>query len=206
MSYATTRDAMNQKRMQMFGLRSEIQQMQAAIEPQPVDDFVFETVDGPWRLSEMFGEKTDLFAIHNMGAVCLYCTLWADGFNGVYAHLADRAAFVVTSPDAPVAQRRFAESRGWRFPMASLADNGFAAEMGYFDPKSQHGDGYLPGVSVFQKKSGQIVRVSDTPFGPGDDFCSIFSLFSMLPEGIGDWQPRFKYRSQSPSVARFAPD
>lgn len=193
MTYETTRDAMNAKRMQMLALRGEIKALQAEIEPQPVDDYVFETTDGETRLSAMFGDKSDLFVVHNMGAGCMYCTLWADGFNGVYDHLSDRAAFVVTSPDAPAAQKKFAEGRGWRFPMASLGDNGFAAEMGFTDTKGQFGGGYMPGVSVFQKRGDQVVRVSDTMFGPGDDFCSVFSFLGLLPEGQGDWQPQYKY-------------
>ena len=191
--YEATRDAMNAKRMQMFALREEIKSLQADIAPQPISDYVFETSEGERRLSALFGDKPDLIAVHNMGASCLYCTLWADGLNGVYDHLADRAAFVVTSPDAPDAQARFAASRGWRFPMASVRANSFAADMGYFSAESPHGGGYLPGVSVFQRKSGGVVRVSDTPFGPGDDFCAVFSLFAMFPEGVGDWAPKFRY-------------
>ena len=34
--------------------------------------------------------KDDLVVIHNMGASCAYCTLWGDGFNGVYEHLANK--------------------------------------------------------------------------------------------------------------------
>ena len=46
--------------------------------------------------------KRDLIVIHNMGASCPYCTLWADGFNGIYDHLADRAAFVALQPRSAV--------------------------------------------------------------------------------------------------------
>ena len=48
----------------------------------PVEDVVFESEVGPVRLSELFGEHDDLVIIHNMGASCRYCTLWADGFSG----------------------------------------------------------------------------------------------------------------------------
>jgi peroxiredoxin len=39
--------------------------------------------------------------------------------KGIYNHLADRAAVVVVSPDPPEVQQRFAQSRGWKFPMVS---------------------------------------------------------------------------------------
>ena len=75
--------------------------------------------------------SSDLFVIHNMGRSCPNCTLWADGFNGIYPHIADRAAFVVASPDPPDVQQSFAASRGWRFPMVSHQGSSFAADMGY---------------------------------------------------------------------------
>lgn len=71
------------------------------------------------RLSELFGNKKDLILIHNMGNSCPYCTMWADGFNGLLQHLQDRAAFVVSSPDDPMTQKDFASSRGWKFKMIS---------------------------------------------------------------------------------------
>src|SRR5213595_1729644 len=36
------------------------------------------------RLSELFGKHEDLILIHNMGAGCMYCTMWADGLNGLF--------------------------------------------------------------------------------------------------------------------------
>ena len=56
------------------------------------------------KLSELFGKKKDLIIIHNMGTACAYCTMWADGFNGVHKHLENRAGFVVVSNDKPELQ------------------------------------------------------------------------------------------------------
>lgn len=53
------------------------------------------------KLSRLFGKNNDLILVHNMGRQCPYCTLWADGFNGLVKHLEDRASFVVVSPDPP---------------------------------------------------------------------------------------------------------
>ena len=96
-----------------------------------MEDYTFMGPDGPVRLSALFGGKKDLIVVHNMGAGCSYCTMWADGFNGVYPHLADRAAFVVVSPDAPAAQKKFAESRAWRFPMLSGRKSDFSENLGF---------------------------------------------------------------------------
>src|SRR6516162_6332847 len=39
-----------------------------------------------------FWRQEYLFVIHNMGAGCRNCTLWADGFNGMLRHIENRAA------------------------------------------------------------------------------------------------------------------
>jgi predicted dithiol-disulfide oxidoreductase (DUF899 family) len=109
MSYAESMRALKAKRRALLALHEEIRDLQKVVEPQPVDDYLFEGWNGPVRLSELFGGKRDLFVIHNMGTTCRYCTMWADGFNGVYDHLADRAAFVLATPDTPDVQRQFAK-------------------------------------------------------------------------------------------------
>lgn len=189
MKYADATTKLAEYRSKIAEIREAMREVQAAIEPQAVKDYVFQTSDGEVKLSELFGDKNDLIVIHNMGASCPYCTMWADGYNGIYDHLADRAAFVVSTPDAPVAQKSFASKRGWRFPMVSHKGTSFAADMGYVDEAG----GFLPGISAFQRRNGRVVRVSNTDCGPSDDFCALWHLVDLLPEGAGDWEPRFKY-------------
>ena len=189
MTYQDNAAALKAYRGQITEIRRKMREIQAAVEPEAVAEYAFAVPDGTTRLSDLFGAKDDLFVIHNMGASCQYCTLWADGFNGIYEHLANRAAFVVCTPDAPDVQRRFAAARGWRFPMVSHQGTNFAADMGY---RSESG-GWLPGVSVFRREGDRVARVADTGLGPGDDFCSLWHFFDLLPEGAGGWSPRFKY-------------
>ncbi len=190
MSYAETQSAMDGYRAKIAALRQEMRALQAATEPQPVRDYVFATNEGEVRLSQLFGDKRDLIVVHNMGRGCAYCTMWADGFNGVYQHLASRAAFVVTTPDAPAVQRRFAADRGWRFPMVSHQANSFSADMDYKTDSGQN----APGVSAFRKlDDGSIVRVGDTDLGPRDDFCSVYHLLDLLPEGSDSFSAKFRY-------------
>jgi len=102
--------------------------------------------------------------------------------------VANRVAFVVSSPDPPEVQREFAASRGWKFPMVSHAGTTFAADMGFRTDK-----GWRPGVSVFRRAGNKIFRVSEATFSPGDDFCTVWHLFDLLPGGPGDWRPKFRY-------------
>jgi predicted dithiol-disulfide oxidoreductase (DUF899 family) len=88
-------------RRQIAELRTKMREAREATDPEEVADYVFTNFDGAVRLSELFGDKPDLIVIHNMGSACPNCTLWADGFNGVYDHLRNRAAFAVSTPDPP---------------------------------------------------------------------------------------------------------
>lgn len=154
-----------------------------------VDDHVLRAADGDIRLSELFGDRDELVLIHNMGGSCSYCTLWADGFNGLLPHLEDRAAFVVVSPDAPDAQRTIAETRGWNFAMASSVGTNFHEQLG-----SGSGEEASPGVSTFVRASdGSIERVAYANFGPGDNYCPVWDLFDLLPES--QWGPKQRYES-----------
>lgn len=183
MKYADASSKLADYRRQIAAIREKMRDTLAAVEPQAVSDYELKSTEGPVRLSELFGAHQDLIVIHNMGTSCSYCTLWADGYNGIHQHVITRAGFVVSSPDPPPVQKSFAESRGWRFPMVSHAGTSFAADMGYVSAKG----GWLPGVSVFKREGDSILRVSDTQFRPGDDFCTLWHFFDLLPGGAGDW-------------------
>jgi predicted dithiol-disulfide oxidoreductase (DUF899 family) len=188
MGYQDTTGKLAQYRSEIAALRKKMRELQASVEPQEVDDYEFATGNGPVRLSELFGDKDYLFVIHNMGAGCPYCTLWADGFNGFVAHIENRAAFALASPDDPDKQDKFKAARDWRFRMVSYGNSTFAVDMGY-----RGEDGHHPGVSVFRRRGGKMFRVSDTSFSPGDDFCTIWHFFDLIPEGSGGWAPKYKY-------------
>ena len=154
-----------------------------------VNDYEFLNSDNQkTRLSKLFGSKKDLIIIHNMGNSCPYCTMWADGFNGLLSHIENRTTFVVSSPDDPATQKSFAKSRGWKFQMVSTRGTSFAKDMGFEQ------DGMpKPGVSVFYKNDGKIIRVGRDDFGPGDNYCPTFPLFDLLKDGTNNWQAKFTY-------------
>jgi predicted dithiol-disulfide oxidoreductase (DUF899 family) len=189
MKYRPGSEKMNSYRRQIADIRQKMRATQAAIEPQEVADYEFKTSDGTVLLSALFGDHADLMVVHNMGSSCPSCTLWADGYNGIHHHVITRSAFVVSSPDLPAAQQKFAASRGWRFRMVSHVGTTFAADMGY---RSAQG-GWLPGISVFRMAGQKILRVSDATWSPGDDFCTLWHFFDLLPEGAAGWSPKLRY-------------
>lgn len=161
---------------------------------EPVADYELQGSEGSVKLSAMFGDQPDLIVIHNMGSGCPYCTMWADGFNGVLQHLVSRAAFVVVSPDAPEVQQSLVVKRGWRFRMYSAEGTTFIEDMGFGSEEENYDSHAMPGVSALHKYTdGSIVRVSSDFFGPGDLYCGVWHLFDLLRDGPGDWEPRFAY-------------
>jgi predicted dithiol-disulfide oxidoreductase (DUF899 family) len=103
---------------------------------------------------------------------------------------------VVTSPNDPETQRRFAMDRGWNFRMYSTKGTSFKKDMG-FEPKPGE---FWPGVSVFRKDdNGDIFHVSKAIFGPGDPYCGLWHLLDLLPEEK-EWNPDYFYSKKGVAV------
>lgn len=171
---------------QILELKEQLNKLRQEAAPVPVQDFELQGPNGPVKLSELFGDKKDLLLIHNMGASCNYCTLWADGFSGYLRHFEERAAFVLVSPDSPENQAKLAAARGWKFRMVQDATREFTSAMGYWNEK----DGWWPGISAFHKADdGSITRTGKDVFGPGDEFCMVWPAFSLLKGGADGWEP-----------------
>jgi predicted dithiol-disulfide oxidoreductase (DUF899 family) len=159
-----------------------------ALPDEPVEDWMLRKTDGSEvALSELFGDKTELLVVHNMGKHCNYCSLWADGFIGLAPHIMERCGFALCSDDAPEIAGAFARERGWTYPVVSGNGSGFAQAMGY---RGEDGMAW-PGVSAFHKQAdGSIVRTGHAPFGPGDDFCGVWPMLDLIKGGKGAWEPR----------------
>lgn len=190
MKYQQASKKLASYRKDIADLREKMRKTLSEVEPAEVRDYEFATAKGKRALSDLFGKRDELIMIHNMGRKCVYCTMWADGFNGVYDHLASRAAFAVSSPDAPAVQNEFAKSRNWRFPMVSHQGTSFATDMGYGSEE----DGWQPGISIFRRDNDRILRLSDAGFHPLDDFNTVWHILDLFPEGRGAWSPKFSYR------------
>lgn len=158
--------------------------------PEEFPDYELKAWDGgTTKLSELFGDRDDLILVHNMGKSCTYCTMWADGINGVLDHLENRAAVVVVSPDPPEVQQEFARGRGWRFRMVSAEASSLNRDAGFEENGSP-----MPGVSTFRRGGeGKVYRVASAEFGPGDDFCSTWHFLDLLDGGPKGWEPRYRY-------------
>ncbi|WP_105102017.1 DUF899 family protein [Microbulbifer pacificus] len=153
-----------------------------------VANYTFNTLQGEVSLLNLFGESDTLLAIHNMGQGCRYCTLWADGFNGLLPHLESAMSVVLLSKDAPDVQRRFSSSRGWRFRLASHGGGDYIREQSVVD-----GEGNMPGAVVYVREENRIFRKNASVFGPGDNYCVMWDLLNMAGSGADSWTPQYNY-------------
>ena len=159
-----------------------------------VGEYTFSSAGGDVRLLDLFGEKDDLIVIHNMGKRCVYCTTYADGINGVLHHLENRCAVALLSPDPVSLQKDFAFSRGWKFRMISSHDHGegFNTDMGFYKSEGEMA-GVWPGFSCFHRDGETITRTGFSYFDPGDEYCVLFPMITLLKDGQGDWHPEYQY-------------
>lgn len=176
---------------QIFELTTRLAKLRAENPGSEVKNYSFKTLNGQSTLLELFGDQDKLLLIHNMGQGCRYCTLWGDGLNGFVPHLESSMALVLVSKDEPELQRRFANSRGWRFQLASHGGGDYIREQTVMD-----GEDNMPGAVVYERRGAAIFRKNSCVFGPGDLYCSIWPLLAMAGKNASEWTPQFKYWSR----------
>ena len=173
---------------QIFELTEKLNELRSANPRKEVRNYSFATLAGETSLRELFGDKNTLLVIHNMGQGCRYCTLWAVGFNGFVPHLESVMALVLVSKDAPELQRQFANSRGWRFRLASHEGGDYIREQ-----TAVEGSNNTPGAVVYERQDGKIYRKNACVFGPGDVYCSMWGLLGLAGMGEAQWTPQYNY-------------
>jgi len=173
---------------EIFELTTKLNEMRRQSQGLEVRNYSFETLNGPCTLLDLFGNNDQLMVIHNMGQGCRYCTLWADGFNGFVPHLESVMSLVLVSRDPPDVQRRFANSRAWRFNLASHGGGDYIREQTVME-----GSDNVPGAVFYERRGNSITRKNSCVFGPGDLYCPMWSLLGMAGISEQDWTPQFKY-------------
>ena len=171
---------------QIGELTSELAALRKASEAEAIRNYEFDTGAGKTTLLDLFADKNRLLVIHNMGQGCRYCTLWADGFNGLLPHLESALSVVLVSKDPPEVQRTFANSRGWRFRVASHGGGDYIREQGVYGEAENY-----PGAVVYERNNGDILRKNACSFGPGDLYCALWPLLGLA--GVDEFTPQFNY-------------
>lgn len=170
---------------EIYEKKKELANLRQSVPEQLIENYELVSSNGKKvSLLDLFDNRDEMIVIHNMGKSCSYCTMWADGFNGIYHQLIGKASFVVSSPDAPEVQADFAAERKWQFPMVSVKESTFTKDLGF-----QKGSSFHPAVSTFRKdEQGNIYLHAQAQLGPGDEYCVTWSLLDLLPTGANDFQ------------------
>jgi predicted dithiol-disulfide oxidoreductase (DUF899 family) len=129
-------DEISEIEKQLFELTMKLNELRKTNAGDEVRNYTFVTLEGEVTLLDLFGDNDHLLVIHNMGQGCRYCTLWADGFNGFLPHLESAMSVVLVSRDSPELQRTFANSRNWRFRLASHGGGDYIQEQTVMDGES----------------------------------------------------------------------
>jgi len=95
----------------------------------------------------MFGDKSDLVLVHNMGKGCPYWHSLADGFTRFTKHLENRAGFCGDLQGCARYPAGFPQQPRLNFKMFSSNGTSFNRDMGYENEKC----GQMPGMSAFHK-------------------------------------------------------
>lgn len=167
-------------------------------------DYLFDTVDGPRRLSALFQGKRQLIVQHFMlgpgwAEGCPSCSFMADHLDGIAAHLAQRDIAWLAVSRAPLAEiERFKRRMGWQFAWVSANGSDFNRDFNVsFAPEErERGEVYYnyamtnfpadeaPGISVFLRDDdGQVFHTYST-FGRGVEvMMGAYPLIDLTPKG-----------------------
>ena len=177
--------------LQIYELTKKLNDLRKSNEGTEVKNYIFETLSGPESLRDLFGQQDKLLVIHNMGQACRYCTLWADGLNGFVPHLESTMALALVSKDSPEIQRSFANSRGWRFKLASHGGGDYIREQTVMDGSDKN----VPGAVFYERRGETLLRKNSCVFGPGDLYCPMWQFLGMAGLSEADWTPQYRYWS-----------
>ena len=170
-----------------------------------IDDYVFESSQGPVRLSQLFHGKSQLIIYHLMfdpdwQAACKSCSFWADNFERVIVHLRARDANLAAVSRAPIAKLDgFKRRMGWSFEWVSCgADGKFNHDFGaYLTPEDLARPGNntnygtmrftiadVPVISVFERDGeGRLYHTYSTYSRGLDMLNGAYHYLDLLPKG-----------------------
>ena len=167
-------------------------------------EYVFEGASGKETLAQLFGGRSQLVVYHFMfgpdwDAGCPHCSRWADNFNGVIVHLAQRDVGFVAVSRAPYEKlAAYSQRMGWSFKWVSSFGGDFNFDFRVsFTPEETKkkkalynfklqdpGVSEREGVSVFYKDDkGKLFRTYST-FARGIDMMSVdYQYLDLVPKG-----------------------
>lgn len=167
-------------------------------------EYVFDGPNGAETLSQLFAGRRQLLVYHFMfdpdwSEGCKSCSFWADNFNGVVVHLAQRDVMMVGISRAPLDKlEAFRKRMGWSFTWLSSFRTDFnrdyhvsfspdelaAGKVSYNFTMSEWGGPEAPGISVFYKDEDGSIYHTYSCYARGLDAVNgAYQLLDLVPKG-----------------------
>ncbi|WP_137930802.1 DUF899 domain-containing protein [Mesorhizobium comanense] len=167
-------------------------------------DYVFETEQGPRKLADLFGCRSQLIVYHFVFAPgsthhCESCAFVADHMDGANQHLRHHDVSLVAVSRAPLAELLpYRQRMGWKFDWVSCyaSDFNFDMQVSFSDRQIAAGEAVynfetpvltskdLPGTTVFYKgETGDIFLTFMSRARGSEQFIGAYQYLDMAPKG-----------------------
>ena len=165
-------------------------------------NYVFDGPAGKRSLADLFHGKSQLIVYHFMfdadwDAGCKSCSFWADNFDGIDVHLAQRDISFVAVSRAPFPKLQAYRTRmGWSFAWFSSHGSDFNHDFGVgFTPDEMASGATLYNYATIKPPVSEMVGIS---VFFKDDGESIFHTYSAYSRGVDMVNGAYHYMDLAP--------
>lgn len=167
-------------------------------------EYMFDTLDGPRTLADLFDSRSQLLVQHFMLGPgweqgCKNCSYMADHTDGMNLHLANHDVSMIAVSRAPLKEiEAFRQRMGWRFKWVSSHGSTFNYDFRVSFTPEEIATGHIdynfgqwrmtgeewPGVSAFYKnEAGAVFRTYST-YGRGVEvMMGTYAMLDLTPKG-----------------------
>lgn len=206
--WLVARKALLAQEKELTRRRDELSEARRALPWVKVEkSYVFDGPAGRETLADLFAGRSQLLVYHFMfdpgwNDGCKSCSFWADGYNGVVAHLAQRDVTLIAVSRAPLEKlEAFRRRMGWSFKWVSSLATAFNYDYGVsFTPDdlaagrnrynfdtTTFGGPEAPGISVFYRDPAGAIFHTYSCYARGLDMMNgAYQLLDLVPKGRGE--------------------
>jgi len=199
------RRALMAREKELTRLREEVAAQRRALPWVRIEaSYSFDAPQGKESLADLFAGRSQLLVYHFMFPPsweegCKSCSFWADGFDGLGAHLSARDVSFAVVSKAPLAKLEgFRRRMGWSFHWVSSAASDFNRDFGVSFNAQELAERRLvynfgtlpfgveeaPGMSVFAKNERGEIFHSYSCYSRGIDMMNpTYHLLDLVPKG-----------------------
>jgi len=203
--WLAARKELKAKEKELTHLRDAISRQRRALPWEKIEKpYTFDSSGGKVALADLFDGRSQLVVYHFMFGPgwkegCPSCSFWADHFDGMTIHLANRDTTLVVISRAPLAEiQAFQKRMGWKFKWVSSfeSDFNFDYHVSFTPEERATGKVYYnytmeefpseeaPGVSVFARDAAGEVFHTYSVYERGIDILNgTYNFLDLVPKG-----------------------